>query len=113
MEQVAATNYALLWKWQGAAEQGASINLTSEVSAMALEIILRAIFDADYPSAAANFKLIVDEPARDWAFAQAFRALRKVIVEITERRRREHSQSNNNDFLDALMKRAIRIAGSL
>jgi cytochrome P450 len=101
MKQVEAINYALLQKWQRAARQGASMNLTNEVSAMALEVILRAIFDEDYPLAAANFKLVVDDPARDWAFAQAFRTL-QVILEIIDRRSRQHSESTT-DFLDLLM----------
>lgn len=94
-------NCALLDKWRRAARQHASVNVTHSVSGMALEVILRAIFGEDYPLAAAHFKLISDEAARDWAFAQSFRALGKIIIEMNERRRRERSQSSS-DFLDML-----------
>jgi cytochrome P450 len=99
---IATVNYGLLQKWRQAARQGASINLTHDVSGMALEVILRAIFGEDYALAAAHFKLISDEAARDWAFAQSFRALRKIIIEVTERRRREPLRSSG-DFLDVLI----------
>jgi cytochrome P450 len=95
-------NDTLLAKWRTAARQQQTINLTREVSAMALEVILRAIFSDDYPLAAAEFKLIVDGSARDWAFAQAFRPLRKVIVHITDGRGRR-SAAPGFDFLDALL----------
>ena len=101
-ELLIAVNLSVLEKWQLAAEQDATLNVTHDVSAMALEVMLRAVFGQDYASIAAHFNLLTDEPARDWAFAQAFRALRKIILQVAERRR--SASTSAADFLGILMQ---------
>ena len=72
---------------------------------MALEVILRSIFGLDYDDYEAigcHFNLVSEEPARDFAFAQAFRGLRKLILQVVDRRRREPATAHG-DFLSLLM----------
>jgi cytochrome P450 len=104
-QMIIAVNAALLEKWQSAARNGASVNVTRDVSAMALEVILRSIFGLDYDDYEAigcHFNLVSEEPARDFAFAQAFRGLRKLILQVVDRRRRERATAHG-DFLSLLM----------
>ena len=101
-QMIAGVNAALLKKWQLAARSDSSVNVTRDVSAMALETVMRAIFGPDYELVGARFNLVAEEPARDWAFAQAFRALRKLILQVADRRRAETTGSYD-DFLSFLM----------
>ena len=101
-ELLIAVNLALLEKWQLAAQSAVTINVTRDVSAMALQVMLHAVFGEDYGSVAAHFNLLTDEPTRDWAFAQAFRALRKIILQVAERRRA--ASIYTGDFLSVLMQ---------
>jgi cytochrome P450 len=104
-QMIIAVNAALLEKWQSVARTGTSVNVTRDVSAMALEVILRSIFGRDYDDYEAigsHFNLVSEEPARDFAFAQAFRGLRKLILQVADRRRREPTTAHG-DFLSLLM----------
>jgi len=100
---MSTVNSALLAKWKLAARKKASINVTHDVSAMALEVVLRSIFGDDYEQIGSHFDLLCEEPTRDWAFAQAFRALRKIIRQVIDRRR-VASAASTDDFLSALMQ---------
>ena len=66
-EVMKAANLALLRKWENSARQGETVNVTSDTSLLVLEITLRAVFGEDYAWVAPSFKLLHDEPARDWA----------------------------------------------
>ncbi len=55
---IAAVNYALMAKWQQAAQKKESINVTRDVSAMALEVVQRAILGDDYEKVAPHFDLV-------------------------------------------------------
>lgn len=99
---IVSVNAALLEKWQLAAQKKESVNVTRDVSGLVLEIVLRFIFGDDYDQARHEFNTLSDEPARDLAFAQEFRSLGKVILEIATRRRRE--SSNSSGILGTLMK---------
>ncbi len=96
-------NSALLNKWQLAAQRNASINVTRDVSGMALEVILHSIFGHDYEQIGSHFNLLCEEPTRDWAFAQAFRTVRKIIHQVIDQRRRVASTATD-DFLGVLMQ---------
>jgi cytochrome P450 len=95
-------NTTLLEKWRLAVREGASVNVTRDVSAMALEVVLRSIFGTDYKEIGCHFNLLSEEPARNFAFAQAFRGLRKLILQLADRRRGEPS-SAHDDFLSLIM----------
>ena len=88
---MASVNDELLKKWQKAALTNETVNVTRDVSGMALEVMLRFIFGIDYENVRESFEVVSHEPARNLAFARSFRALGKVIIEITNRRRRDSS----------------------
>jgi cytochrome P450 len=85
---IVAVNSGLLTRWRLAAQKNESVNVTREVSGMALEVVLRFLFGEDYQSVAVHFDLLSDEQARDIAFARSFRALGKTVFEVIGRRRK-------------------------
>lgn len=99
---IASTNAALLRKWQLAADANESVNVTKDVSSMALEVVLRFIFGEDYEQVAPHFDFLSAEPARNIEFARTFRALGKVILQIVEQRRKNSASAS--DILDTLMR---------
>jgi cytochrome P450 len=99
---IVTVNSALLKKWLMASQRNETINVTRDVSGMALEVILRSILGEDYERIGGQFNLLSAEQARDLQFAQAFRALGKFILEVAERRRKEPPAST--DLMDMLMK---------
>jgi cytochrome P450 len=99
---ISAVNTELLKKWQLAARRNKSVNVTRDVSAMALEIVLRFIFGDDYEWVGFHFDLLSQEPARNMEFALSFRALGKVIVQVIDRRRKDSVAST--DVLGMLMQ---------
>ena len=99
---MAAVNLKLLKKWQLAARKNERVNLTRDVSSMALEVVLSFIFGEDYKQVACHFDLLSQEKARDMAFARSFRALGKIISQITDRRQQE--SATPTDALGMLMR---------
>jgi cytochrome P450 len=87
---IATVNSELLTKWRLAAQRNETINVTRDVSHMALEVVLRSILSDDYEQIAVHFNFLSDESARDLAFAHTFRRLGKLILQVAERRRKEH-----------------------
>src|ERR1039458_198342 len=94
---ITAVNAELLRKWRLAAERNESINVTRDVSSMALEVVLRFIFGDDYDAVGPHFDLLSQESARNIEFARSFRALGKIILQVVDRRRKDSVTS-----LDAL-----------
>jgi cytochrome P450 len=95
-------NTELLKKWQLAGTRNESVNVTRDVSGMALEVVLRFIFGDDYARLGFHFDLLSQEPARNMEFASSFRALRTIILEVIGRRRTDSTPSV--DALGMLMK---------
>jgi len=92
---IAAVNTALLGRWQLAARRNETVNVTRDVSGMALEVMLRFIFGDDYERVRSHFDLLSQEPARNMEFASSFRALGKIILAVIERRRRGPATSTD------------------
>ena len=88
-----AVNSRLLRKWQTAARRNESVNITHDVSGMALEVVLRFILDDDYEQVGFHFDLLSQEKARDMAFARSFRTLGKIILQVIDRRRQDPAMS--------------------
>ncbi len=88
-KMITAVNTELLKKWQQAAGGNESVNVTRDVSSMALEVVLRFIFGDDYELVGSHFDLLSQEPARNIEFAVSFRALGKIIRPVIERRRKD------------------------
>ncbi|HUA19319.1 MAG TPA: cytochrome P450 [Bryobacteraceae bacterium] len=99
---IVAVNSALRERWRSAAERSESVNVTRDVSGMALEVVLRAIFGGDYEQAGYHFGLVSENPQRDMAFASAFRNLRPVILEAAARRR--NLPPDSSDVLGMLLR---------
>jgi cytochrome P450 len=97
-----AVNAELLRKWQLAARRNESVNVTRDVSAMAIEVVLRFILGDDYERIGFHFDLLSQEKARDMAFARSFRALGKIILEVIDRRRKDSATAT--DALGMLMQ---------
>jgi cytochrome P450 len=106
---IAAANVALLEKWEQAALRRESVNVTRDVSLMALEVVLRAIFGPDYAQVAPHFNILSDESARDLQFAQTFRSLRTIVVDVAARRRSDNVV--RADILGMLMQARDRDSG--
>ena len=90
---ITAVNSRLLRKWQTAARRNESVNITHDVSGMALEVVLRFILDDDYEQVGFHFDLLSQEKARDMAFARSFRTLGKIILQVIDRRRKDPATS--------------------
>jgi cytochrome P450 len=106
---ISAANVALFERWQQAARNNDSVNVTRDVSLVALEVVLIAIFGRDYAEVAPHFNILSDESARDLQFAQAFRALGKIVVRVATRRQKENISST--DILGMLMAARDRDSG--
>jgi cytochrome P450 len=99
---ITASNVALLERWKDAAHKKVSVNVTRDVSRMVLEVLLISIFGADYEQVAPRFNILSEESARNLEFAQAFRSLEKIILELAARRRKENITAT--DILGVLME---------
>jgi cytochrome P450 len=89
IQLITSVNTELLRKWQLAAERNESVNVTRDVSSMALEVVLRFILGDDYELVGPHFDLLSQEPVRNIEFACSFRALGKMILPVIDRRRKD------------------------
>ena len=83
--------------WEQKADRGEAINITSELSEMALEVILRAIFGDDLDVLCRDhggnpFEVLAEHNARDLKLVFKVRALAPLILGVVENRRRENSK---------------------
>jgi cytochrome P450 len=90
-------------QWGEKAEAGGTVDITTEMTDFALELILRAIFGADYDDMIVAggknpFAFLSDEFARDLQFVLKFRALRELILGVISERRCKGDQGQH-DFL--------------
>jgi len=92
---ITAVNTELAGKWQLAAQKNASVNVTRDVSSMALEVVLRFVLGEDYERVGSHFGFISQEPARNMEFACAFRGLGKVILQVIDQRRKDAATSTD------------------
>lgn len=104
---MARCNERKLIDWRAKAAEGRPINLTEEMSELALEVILRALFSDDLnhliESEGSNpFAILVEDVTRDLKLAMRFRALTKYVADIMARRRKE--SRIEHDFLSLLME---------
>lgn len=108
---ITTVNSGLLRKWQLAAQRNESVNVTRDVSGMVLEVVLRFIFGDDYERIGFHFDVLSQEQARNLEFAFAFRALRKIIFQVIDRRRKDPATST--DALGMLMQARDPQSGQL
>jgi cytochrome P450 len=106
---IAEANQELLAEWQRAAASASPVNVTRDLSRTVLQVVLRAIFGDDYAEGAPHFQILTDQPERDLQFAEAFKPLATVVVELAARRRAADRQCH--DILGMLMKAREREGG--
>jgi cytochrome P450 len=106
---ITLANESLLGRWEQAARDARSVNITRDISLSILEIVLRAIFGPDYNQVWRHFVILSDEHSRTLQFAQAFRSLGGLITQVANCRRANGIVSN--DILGALMKARDRDTG--
>jgi cytochrome P450 len=104
-----AANLALLKNWELAAERKETVNVTRDTSLMVLEVVLRSIFGDDYAHVTPHFRILSDEPERSMKFAQEFRALEKMVVQVIDKRRSRNAMIR--DILGQLMEARDRQTG--
>ena len=92
----------MLEKWQAAARKSVSVNVTRDVSGLVLEVVLKSVFGDDYDKVAPHFNILSEESARNLEFAQGFRSLEKIVLELAAQRRKENITST--DTLGMLME---------
>ena len=102
IEVIRTSNVALLRRWEQAAHNKVSVNVTRDVSFVALEVVLISVFGADYERIAPHFNILTEGSARNLEFAQAFSSLGKIVLQLVAQRRKEKIASN--DILGMLME---------
>lgn len=111
---VRQVNADLLTRWRAHADSGEPIDLTHELSSVALEIVLRALFSADFDrlveaEGGSPFDLLTEESRRDLQFAARFRGLARFVRAIIETRRQEARVES--DWLSMLMQARDKASG--
>jgi cytochrome P450 len=108
---IKAANVALLRKWIDAAQERRSVNITSDISHMALGVVLSSIFGDDYEQVAPEFNILSEETARNLQFAQAFRPLGKMVIEVATQRRKQNRR--DPDMLGVIMEARNQKSGQV
>ena len=94
-------------RWDAAVHSSEPFDITAEMSALTLDIILRSIFGEDLAWLETRmggnnpFAVVTEHSARDLLFAYKFRSLAKLVVELVAARRA--GQWERFDFLQMLM----------
>ena len=84
---IVAANRSLLVDWERAARDRSSINVTRDLSRTVLEVVLRSIFGNDYAEIAPHFHILSEQPERSLGFADAFRPLAAIVIQLAMQRR--------------------------
>jgi enediyne biosynthesis protein E7 len=110
-----AANDAFIARWESQAARGESVNVTDDMSALTLEIVLRAVLGRDLDRLSQEpggnpFAVVNEEPARNLQFAYKFRSLGKVISALM--RRRAAQTEEHFDFLAMLMNARDKESGA-
>jgi cytochrome P450 len=108
-DRMAAVNAELLEEWTRAADKRKSVNVTRDVSRAVLKITLQSIFGADYETVAPEFRVFVDDAARDLKFVEALRPLRERVLQIVSRRREQNRL--DDDILGITIQGRDRTSG--
>ena len=111
IKSIVDVNSRLLGKWQLAAQKNDSVNVTYDVSRMALEVVLRFIFGDDYEGVSPHFEVLSLEQTRDMAFARSFRTLGRTILQVIDRRRKNLAEAA--DALGIMMRACDPQSGQL
>ncbi|MGH8289072.1 MAG: cytochrome P450 [Steroidobacteraceae bacterium] len=113
-EVIGTANSQLLSRWEALERRAEPVNLTDEMSALTLEIVLRAIFGRDLERMSQEiggnpFEVVTREQGRNLQFAFKFRSLTKLVAGLIERRRREKDE--HFDYVAMLMSARDKESG--
>lgn len=113
-EVIGAANSRLLARWEAIERRAEPVNLTDEMSALTLEIVLCAIFGRDLERMSSElggnpFDVVSKEQGRNLQFAFKFRSLSKLVAGLIERRRREKEE--HFDYIAMLMSARDKESG--
>ena len=94
-------------RWAGAADAGEPVNMTSETSDFALELILISIFGDDYEDRILSenenpFAFLSEDSTRDLGVVMKVRELRRLLLDVIEGRRQDDN-GDRYDFLSMYM----------
>ena len=106
---ITTSNLALLRRWEQAAHEKVSVNVTGDVSRMVLEVVLISIFGPNYEQIAPHFNILSEKSARNMEFAQVFGSLGKIVLQLAAQRRKEKITSA--DILGMLMEACDQRSG--
>lgn len=109
-----AMNIALRGPWSTLADHGGPIDITTAMSQLGLEVILRSIFSSDLDvimnrEGANPFAFLAEDTTRDLQTAVRFRNLARVILGVVAERRKTGGRPF--DFLSLLMDARDRKSG--
>ncbi len=113
-EVIGAANSQLLARWEALERRGEPVNLTDEMSALTLQIVLLSIFGRDLERMSAElggnpFEVITREQERNLQFAFKFRSLTKLVAGLIARRRQEKEE--HFDYVAMLMSARDKDSG--
>ena len=105
-EMIKVVTQNMIPRWKQKAKNGEAIDITTEMSEFALEVILRALLSDDLDRIIEEhdgnpFGFLTDDTTRDLTVAMRFRQLGKVIQKVVDTRR-EQNQAGE-DLLGSMM----------
>lgn len=106
---IITANIALLKEWERAARLRQNVNITRDLSLMVLKVVLVSLFGDDYEQVAPHFGILSEETARNLQFAQTFRSLGTIVVQVAAHRRKDNIKSA--DILGMLMEARDKESG--
>jgi cytochrome P450 len=106
---IAAVNRDLLAEWERASILSSPVNVTRDLSRTVLQVVLRSIFGEDYAEVAPRFQILTDQPERNLQFAESFKPLSEIVIQLAVKRRAH--ELLGNDILGMLMQAKDRDGG--
>jgi cytochrome P450 len=106
---IVSANTILLKKWEQSAQHNQPVNVSRDISQMVLDVVLISLFGDDYEQVAPHFRILSEESQRNLQFAQAFRALTEIVIDVAAQRRARNTLSG--DILGVLMDARDRQTG--
>ena len=106
---IVQANRELLTEWERAAGSGSAVNVTRDLSRTVLQVVLRSIFGEDYAEVAPRFQILTDQPERNLQFAESFKPLADIVIQVAVHRRSAACPAN--DILGMLMQAKERDGG--
>src|SRR5262249_321801 len=82
---IVAVNADLVRRWEQAAKNCETVNVTREISQAILKMVLISIFGDNYEEVKHYFNIVSEEAARNLKFAQEFRVAGEIISSVVAR----------------------------